>query len=103
MSKNLQAIQTKNWNIVFVFFIEREVVQNPDLFDPERDELTHRLNLFQGFVAERTIRLGINDDSLQMMESWPQKLVTKPESNLQQKSRGLVRDSQAPPRLSPPI
>ena len=69
MSKNLMAIQTKNWNIVFVFFIEREVVQNPNLFDPERDELTHRLNLFQGFVAERTIRLGIKDDCLQVMQN----------------------------------
>ena len=69
MSENLPPIQTNNRNIVFVFFIEREVVQNPDLFEPERDELTHRLKLFQGFVAERTIRLGINDDRLQVMEN----------------------------------
>jgi hypothetical protein len=31
--------------------------------------LTHRLKLFQGFVAERTIRLGINDDCLQVMQN----------------------------------
>ena len=55
---------------MFVSFIEREIVQDVDLFESKGEQLTHGLNFFEGFVAERTIRLGINDDRLQGSKTW---------------------------------
>jgi hypothetical protein len=37
LEENLLAIQTKNRNIVLIFFIEGEIVQDVDLFEPKRE------------------------------------------------------------------